>query len=50
MKSLVESKSEYFENRAFGSPSFAWDGGVVNAALIFGCGTDGDEDFFDAIG
>jgi hypothetical protein len=29
MKSLVESKSEYFENRAFGSPSFCvgWGGG-----------------------
>jgi hypothetical protein len=27
-----------------------WGGEVVNAALIFGCSTDADEDFFNAIG
>jgi hypothetical protein len=51
--SLVELKLECFENRAFGSLSFYagwWGGGVVNAALIFGCSTDADEDFFNAIG
>jgi hypothetical protein len=47
---LVELKLECFDNHRSVALVFAWDGGVVNAALIFGWGTDADEDFFDAIG